>query len=225
MFEELTARSADLLGQAMPLELPPDYASAQARKISFSADFYAAEFGECRSVYIASDKIEIFNLFFFPKESIFLPVYAMEFVRMGEKMIVAVIDVAGNPDSPNSRQLAKDIIWPYREANAHLPQGDDPPTWYQECRSGCDFFVRPNGREQMQELIVLHYQIFGEYLATVRTAADSANGRADLYPSEHDTWQQAYKTHHADNSPGLPFLNRTFGEDWTQCMLRQHLFA
>lgn len=206
----------------VPIELSAKFQSAQKRNINFSAAFYSTKLGELRSVYIHSIKIEIFNLFFFPYDEFRAPIYAMEFVRMGERMVVAVLDVVGNPSLLESQDIAKNIISLHRQCNAHLPQAEDPPQWYQECRSGFDFFVRPERPEQMLELIRLHYVILEDYLDALALITDMVSMDQCIQTS---SWQKNYKNHHADNSPGLPFLNRTFGPDWTCSLLREHLFA
>lgn len=215
-------RSADFVPEKSLIALAPEFSDVRVKTISFASRFYRCPWGEQRSVYIHSPKIEIFNLFFFPNDKNASPVYAMEFVRMVNRMVVAVIDVVGNPEDQNSQSFAAGIIRPHREHCADIAQGDDPPEWFQECRSGSDFFVRPSNLEQMITLKEAHFAILESYLAaradwpTAEIADDSQTG---------ENWQAQYKSHHAANSPGLPFLNRTFGEDWTHAFLHNYLFA
>lgn len=219
LFGDMMEKSSSCVTGSRALHLPSEFSEASAKKISFQAKFYGCSYGQLRSVYIQSPKVEIFNLFFFPKDENESPVYAMEFVRMGVRMIVAVIDVVGDPDKSSAASYATSIIAPHRERYSSIPQGDDPPEWFQECRSGCDFFVRPSGVDQMLALEKAHYAVFSSYIQTRAEWPNSDRIATGV------TWQARYKSHHAANSPGLPFLNRTFGEDWTQEFLHQHLFS
>jgi len=217
--------SRKLLADSSPISIPDTYAAVSHRAIHFSAHFYKHTLGEMRAVYIVGPKIEIINLFFFPTPTEMAPIYAMEFVQMGRRAVVGVIDVVSDPAQLTAVEEARSIIEPIRFNYKELKQGEDPPDWFQECRSGSDFFVRPEGAAQLTQLRAAHFQVFENYLDRLGNHA----ARADSSPSGGErsarNWQSNYKAHHAENSPGLPFLNRTFGEEWAQVFLNQYLFA
>lgn len=223
LFGKIIRESSDQLSDHSPVRLPAEYASNQKGPIRFTAHFYRHASGEMRAVYIEGPKIEIVNLFYFPEAVEDWPIYAMEFVQMGRRAVVGVIDVAGNEAQSKATNEATSIIRPIRERYPDLVQGDDPPGWFQECRSGNDFFVRPEGSTQLNRLCEAHLEVFERYCAVLRT--QSVNVPATPPEESAGGWQARYKAHHATNSPGLPFLNRTFGEDWAQTFLHEHLFA
>ncbi len=220
LFSSMMEESVTAFGSGAPIALPQEFSDCKVRNINFCSRFFQMEAGQLRSVYIESPKLEIFNLFFFPLDNNG-PVYAMEFVRMGERMIVAVIDVAANPAIPQAMEQAAWIIRPHRESYPKLAQASDPPEWFEECRSGNDFFVRPDSIDAMQMLKHIHYEVLGTYSEFVQRV----HGLKPLGDDLSGSWQASYKSHHAANSPGLPFLTRTFGDSWTNTYLNDHLFA
>jgi len=57
--------------------------------------FQVDDKGEVRCARIVSPKIDIVTIFFYPYLSWRLPLYAMEFVLLGKKPVVAVMDMQG----------------------------------------------------------------------------------------------------------------------------------
>ncbi|MCH8475120.1 MAG: hypothetical protein LAT55_07825 [Opitutales bacterium] len=187
----------------------------------FRSDFYRiGAQGDFRGVHIFSPVIEIVNLFFFPNHSLRLPVFAMEFVRIGPRGVVGVIDCKGHDDDQSSQKIARSILGAAHRTFPHLTNGEDPPAWYAEARSGDDFFVRPESLAEFQELIRCHHFVWQQYAGH----ASDASPEKKASP-ERSNFLRYYKDHHRDNSPGIPFLNRVFGEDWTATFLRDHLFS
>ena len=200
---------------------PRAFRRVQAKKVELRAsrhDFRRV--AELRAVEIVSPRLAIVNLFAYPAEPSRLPVFAMEFVRFGGRGIVAVIDLkwvgAGAADpSPWSREL----MHAARVAYPDLPYGDDPPGWYQECRSGDDFFLRPANREAFGTVLRVYEHVWEGYARQLEALAEPVSRPLP------DAAVTAYKEHHRDNSPGLPFLTKTFGAAWTQRFLHEYYFA
>ncbi len=177
------------------------------------------DWGEVRGVYIVSAKIEVVSLFFFPNPACALPVYAMEFVVISQRPLVGVIDMLCLDNHPMLRAQVSTLL---RQAHRDFPftPAEDPPTWYEECRSGLDFFVRPPDLQTLQNLHSAHTQLWAHFMqffiATPATATDAI---------AHHNALQVYKRHHCDNSPGVPLLQQSFGKAWTQRFLHDGLFA
>ena len=116
-------------------------------------------------------------MFLWPSPTRDAPVYAMEFVVFGPKPIVAVIDAVGLA-GPHAAKMSQDAL-----TAAHmrfvLPQADDPPPWYQDCRSGHDFFVRPTP-EQMPTLGEAHHAVFDAVLGALLEAPGCARPEQHL---------------------------------------------
>ncbi|MEM7789852.1 MAG: hypothetical protein AAF546_00490 [Verrucomicrobiota bacterium] len=204
-----------------PVDLPSDVELRKKGPITFQTKFYTSSYGDIRCVHISSPRIEIINFFFFPHPAIALPVYAMEFVVFGKKPIVAVIDLKGLAADPQLKENCTQIM---RLAHAHFPEltmATDPPGWFSECRSGEDFFSRPQQLHTMLSAKQAH-----EFVCS---CLYDIMPKANLYSGDdavkHAEAIRFYKDHHRENSPGLPFLNRTFGEEWTEHFLKNYLFS
>lgn len=192
----------------------------ESGSIQFQARFFDSLFGELRSVHIFGPKIQIINMFFFPHYEKELPVYAMEMVLYGKKPIVAVMDLIGMPCTPKASEDAHRVLMKAHEKYPNLHNADDPPNWFTECRSGNDFFIRPKSTEEITNLLSVHNDIWKSLLSLLQGC--SLTNKNDLFPFSREV--QNYKDHHRENSPGLKFLNRSFGEEWTNAFLKQHLF-
>lgn len=203
------------------VDLPAAYAQPVCERMTLHARFSTwPAHGVFRSVYITNGKVEIVNIFFFPQPEIDAPIYAMEFVRFGPKGVVGVIDIAPDGISPESATAGRELLIRSHQAHPLLVNGDDPPAWYEECRSGDDFFVRPDSPLAFLELCEAHQSLWQEYVSLV-AAAPVLGGDSR---KRHAQAIAAYMDHHRLNSPGLPLLHRTFGEDWTDHFLRHYLF-
>lgn len=170
-----------------------------------------------RAVYLRSNRIEIINMFLFPTTNVVLPIYAMEFVKMGARGIVAVIDapILSTLDKGNIRQQMIEA----KNAFPHLSYSEEYPDWYSECRSGYDIFVRPAHIDEFKDLCLLARQT----LQFILSLTPSPHPQAMM--SATTTFVQNYKDHHRQHSPGLPLLNRHFGHSFTNDFLRNSLFA
>lgn len=209
-----------------PIALPDGYAKAQRDEkqgvLELANRFQRiGDWGEARSVLITAPKIRIVNLFFFPAPEWDLPLYAMNFVVLGPRPLAAVLDavclVPGMTSAPrvNERWRAA------RMRHQRIPPAEDMPDWYRECRSGHDFFVRPTDEAMLEELSRLHLELWRDFL----TYLPEAPSLPDHLAITHRTQLKSYKDHHRDNSPGLPLLRRSFGEEWTRRYLTEILFA
>lgn len=191
------------------------YAAHQARGVTHRARrLRVADAGEVRVVHLVSDRAEILNAFAYPDPDRAAPTLALEFVRFGGRIVVAVIDLPwlapGGPP-PDWVSSWRDLWAQF----ADLPPADDPPEWFLDCRSGAELFSRPKSPGALASL----------HLATglsweCWTAATFAAARMEpAHAAAHAASQQHYRDHHREHSPGRPFLVRTFGEEWTEGFL------
>ncbi len=200
--------------EAVPLALPAEHAAREASGVRHAARSLALPGrAEIRAVHLAGPRAEVLNLFLFPRVA--APVFAMEFVAFGKKPVVAVIDAKGH--EPAGRALAARVLRAAHGRHPDLPRGDDAPAWFEECRSGDDFFVRPADFGQFSLLTAILHEVWTELLHAL-PHAPAASAADDLSV-------QAYKDHHRTHSPGRPFLHRTFGAEWTETFMDEFLFA
>jgi hypothetical protein len=209
---------ADLLAalpsETIELPLSPAHAARDALGVRHAAHARLLPGrAEIRAVHLAGPRAEVLNLFLFP--SVAAPIFAMEFVAFGKKPVVAVIDAKGH--EPAGRALAARVLRAAHARHPDLPRGDDAPAWFEECRSGDDFFVRPSDLGQFTVLTSILHQVWRELLAALPAAGPATPEDAEAV--------QSYKDHHRAHSPGRPFLHRTFGEAWTEDFMVRCLFA
>lgn len=205
--------------------LPPEYAEVQREEkqgwLTLKNRFISIkDLGEMRCVRIAAPKIDIITVFFFPIPYLQLPVFGMEFVVLGERPIVGVIDAPCLMPKMTCSTNLQALMQSTHEQFPDLVQADDPPEWYAECRSGMDFFVRPRTLADLRDLALAHLQIWNGVVELFHFPLPLFDAEAEEYANHI----QAYKDHHRINSPGLRLMNRSFGEAWTRQYLTGYLF-
>ena len=200
----------------VPKPLPETFARIERDEVDgvlvLETQFIAvADLGEVRLVHIHAPKINVLTLFFFPGSRWQLPVYCMELVVFSAQPIVALLDTACVMPMACS-QTVQQFMAAAHLAHPHLRQSDDTPDWFEQCRSGQDFFIRPKNDDEMTELSDLHLALISEpFKALLQEAALFNQQDAD----EHQRCLDNYKNHHRIHAPGLRLMNRSFGEQWT----------
>lgn len=213
LWQESLARAATVK-DSHPIALDPAYARATRDALVLETAFWQhGSHAQTRSVYIHAPKIEILNIFVFPEPDWAGPLYAMEFVALGGKPIVAVLEVLALSDHPPLKTSVEQWLT-HAHQLAPMANDDAPPPWYQACRSGRDFFVRPARMADFAPLAQAHRVLWESVLAYVPTPT---HGQAKKL--------REYQQHHAENSPGRVLLAKSFGEDWTEYFLRNILFG
>jgi hypothetical protein len=176
--------------------------------------------GELRIASIESPKIHVVTCFVYPHPALALPLYAIELVELGTRPIVAVLDLASAPGDP-AMAWAHAVLDQAHEESPDLVNADDAPHWYASCRSGRDFFLRPVDSTQTDRVGQIHQVLLTRFLQAIHGVGTRA-------PAEQQIWSvfaANYKAHHARHSPGLPLMQRSFGEDWTTRYLKTCFFA
>ena len=203
--------------------LAPDLASAEkslpSGTLSCQAQSWLSSSAELRVVMLESPKIQVISCFVYPHADVALPLYAMELVQLGAKPIVAVLDAVAPTQDP-ALSIANSWLNQAHGAHADLANADDPPLWFQQCRSGVDFFVRPSDQAQWQSMGLLHIRLLTSYLQALATAAP----RSAVAAAEFERFTRHYKDHHAEHSPGLPLMHKSFGPQWTERFMQQCFF-
>lgn len=206
---------------AADLSLPPELAQRTEGKTLLQSRRATGPKLDVRSVYIASPRIEIINIFLYPEPQIAAPLYAMEFVTFGKKPVVAVIDLCALCENNRAIETSKTCLERAHQDFPMLAYAEDPPAWYLECRSGNDFFIRPEKIEDFANLAACHQQVFASLLEEL----PHAETLSEAETLAHSAALRSYKDHHRENSPGLRFLHQTFGPEWTERLMREVLFV
>lgn len=173
------------------------------------------EVWDLRTVHIVSPKIEVLTCFLFPAPDRALPVYGMELVMLGRRPVIGVADLV---DLDAGGRVGRDLL---ADAHAHfpdLPTSNDMPQWFDDCRSGGEFFMRPDEVTDLDALAAVHHHLVAGVLA-LPTGTQAAD------PQAHGAAIADYKRHHRIHSPGLPLMHSLFGADWTDRYMDAHLFA
>ncbi len=174
---------------------------------------------DIRTVRLFSPKVDVFTCFAYPDPATVRPVYAMEFVQIAGKPIVAVLDLLLLIPNDAIESHLDDVMTRARRNYAGANSGD-APDWFKSCRSGRDIFVRPLDVGEFAAFERMHEEIFqhvcGLYVATAPLGVDDA--------ALHAARINDYKHHHCANSPGLPIMEKTFGAEWTRCFMNDWVF-
>jgi hypothetical protein len=182
-------------------------------------DAFRIGLSDIRIVRLFSNKIDVFTCFAYPDPASIAPTYAMEFVLIGGKPVVAVIDLLLlTPCAATASQL--DAAMHHARRAYSAPNHEPVPDWYGHCRSGRDIFSRPHNVAEFAKLEHIHLELFEQvchwFARHTLPLAQSAQA--------HCANLDAYKSHHCINSPGLPIMERTFGATWTQNFMQDWVF-
>ena len=206
------------------IALPQAFAyreSAQRQLVLVSRFFKLNSIGEFRGVSIVSPKVAIVAQFLFPEPEQDLPVYAMEFVAIGGKPVVGMMDLKAMLSASAAARDATSILTGAHRQFPDVKYAEDAPDWYRACCSGLDFFVRPNQLSDFLVLSEIHRYILEGLTASINSAKQI--DRTDQ--AIHSTALRDYKYHHRINAPGIPLMHRTFGERWTADFMEGYLYA
>ncbi|MEM9302162.1 MAG: hypothetical protein AAGE01_08635 [Pseudomonadota bacterium] len=188
-----------------------------------TAHWTASAHGDMRWVRLRSPKIDIVSVFFYPHAHRSLPLYAMEFVLLGKRPIVAVMDLVAPRADADARITAARILQTAHSRHPEQLNHPDAPSWFEDCRSGNDFFLRPAGEGLAAFAAAdgIHAALWTDLLDAIAGGTPAAAGLA----AERAAFVADYKAHHRANSPGLPLLHKSFGQDWTDDFLANGFFG
>ncbi len=191
------------------------YASGRAELASGAVDlcyarYEGADGSDIRFMHMQSAKVDVQTLFVYPNPATDAAVFAAETVSLGRRPTILVMDMPVLSPGDTSRKVQFYLAMKSAALRHGVINTDDVPEWYQDCRTGSDVFVRPTAPEQgiafsacLADMVNLHAHSWG-----------GINSRACDSPAGHQAAVQAYKTHHAEHSPGVPLMTRCFGPAW-----------
>jgi hypothetical protein len=181
--------------------------------------FILEQIGEVRHVTIYSEKINVFNLTFYPDAKSNLPVYATEFVILSDKPVVAVIDAKCLLDTPLSNNVRTILNSARKELEFNVNECDS--NWFEQSKSGYEIFIRPQSVHQLSTLFDTHLHVWKNIIQLFENKQVAIQETIDIHKAKIN----AYKQHHLTNYPGIPLLRRSFGAEWTTTYLEQFLFS
>ncbi|MEQ1543448.1 hypothetical protein [Methyloglobulus sp.] len=209
-----------------PIDLPQRFSKIERKEqdgvLTLENHFFrVGDVGQLRIAYTHAPKINIIAVFFFPQCRCQLPVYSMEFVMLGQKPIIALMDMVCLIQHMPISTIVKDFMDSAHSAYPEFNQEEVFPQWFEECRSGDEFFIRPRDMSEFSMLGKIHALLI-ENLAKLFQHVEIFDKDTTTL---HKTYLDDYKKHHKINSPGLRLMNRSFGESWTEEYLTAYLFA
>ncbi|MGQ9897553.1 MAG: hypothetical protein ACUVR8_08385 [Acidobacteriota bacterium] len=149
-----------------------------------------------------------------------LPVFACEWVILGDRAHVLVLDVECIGEADQLRERVRAALMPLHACYAAaLPAPDELPSWFVEIKEAWALFTSG----ELARLSAMK-QAFEAYLhVTAETLYRPALAGAQAGP-EHPA-VSAYKQHHAAHSPGYALLAPKAGEAWARAFLWEWHFG
>jgi hypothetical protein len=211
--------TADLLKPftPRPRKVPAEFArrdaSVPGTLLQFH-DWVLPGAGELRCTEIFGPRAQIFNLMIFPNGGASPWIFASEIVVFGGGVRIAVIDIQ-RPD-----RVADDLpeahllrLQPLRQV---LTNVEDLPAWAHAHFTAWSVVHRSSTLEALPAILQAYRTHLDVWCDLQREESSS------LPEAEHVA---DYKSHHASNSPGVPFLSKLFGADWTKQFLHGHMYG
>ncbi|QUV99538.1 hypothetical protein J8C02_08935 [Chloracidobacterium sp. MS 40/45] len=220
------ARLGDLAWQreARPAAFRQAVFGEGAKRLWVTADGWHLAGGRMCARYarIQTALADVATLMVYPTASPdWLPVFACEWVMLGDRAHVLVLDVeCVGEEADRLRERTRSALMPLhaRYADA-LPAPDDLPPWFAGIREDWALFTSGDLTRLavMQQAFEAYLQATAENLYRPGLAGAQAGG-------EHPA-VTAYKQHHAAHSPGYALLAPKAGEDWTRAFLWEWHFG
>ncbi len=205
------------------IDSPEVYASRTCKSgktaLSFH-DIYVTGVGTLRSTLISGTNASIFNVMIFPDPENEQLIFASEIVCMGPHIHVAVVDI--QPAEPGSTLPAelKGALEDKHSQVEDLQFKEEWPEWCKDYFTDRCFFGKRLSLDNLSDIESLYENYLSVYLSHMKVG-DDAQG----YTTQGSDHVRKYKDHHIENSPGLMYLGRLFGEEWTSKFLREGMYA
>lgn len=201
-----------------PLPVPPEFAVRESANGKATLRFYdiaIRDIGRLRFTDIRGGTTEIFSAMLFPHDATRLPIFASEFVIFGKLVRAAVIDMQMLGERSTALHAA---LTGLAQRYATLTATGPLPAW-------CESYFNPEavfvlgGREDALDGLDAAYRDYAAQFAALACTHPSG----DVLSGQ--TAMRAYKDHHIAHTPGLPYLERMFGIEWTARFLRDGMYA
>lgn len=215
-----------------PLKFVPEARPAEFRSRVFGegpkmtkveSEGWVEEHGRLNAKFsrIQSAIADIATIMIYPTASPeILPIFAAEWVVIGEKCHALILDVETAGNQPNLRSKMEETYLHLGEKwRKIIPENRDRPEWFNEIATPWAVY----GSAPLKILPDVE-KAFSEYLqSTVRDYYLPYLDTAAAGPDHPDV--KAYKQHHFENSPGRPLLKAKAGASWTDDFLANWHFG
>jgi hypothetical protein len=149
-----------------------------------------------------------------------LPIFACEWVVVGERAHVLVLDVEFAGEATGLRERLRPVLTPLHETfSPTFPLNRDLPEWFTEIRE--DWAIYSSGDVAALARI---REAATAYLKATIDVAYRPNLPVALAGPDHSA-VAAYKHHHAEHSPGFALMVPKAGEEWTTEFLHRWHFG
>lgn len=184
--------------------------------------------GQARWCGIASAKVEIFSFLVFPADADRLCVFASEFVRFGDSIRAAVVDLQylGGDDGVRAETAAalRRAAAGGASGHARFVKASPYPEWCLPHFTDLALFTLEAGVSDLPVLVGGFEAYLREWAGLARSAAMAGGADWGLGAGGRNALAD-YKEHHRRSTPGGTFLRRTFGEEWTESFLADGMYA
>ena len=200
--------------------VPADLARRQSPDGATVLEFIDARamgLGDLRATLIHGPRAEIFNVMLYPADALALPILAAEIVAFGPRIHVAVADLQAARPGPVALRASQEME-SLAPLIAALPDGGDRPAWCDAYFTPGALFTRPGATPCHDALLEAYSRVVGCF------AAWAAREHPSQCAPRGQQGVDEYKLHHIENSPGLTYLGRMFGAEWTTRFLHQGMY-
>lgn len=210
-----------------PEDRPAEFREAEfgedAKLLRVTADGYRLADGKLclRAARIQTVAADVATVMVYPTaDPARLPIFACEWVVVGDRAHVLVLDVEFAGDRPALRDGLRPVLKPlFDEIVPFFPANRDLPAWFTEIREEWAIFSSGDlaGLDRIRAAARAYLKATIEHAYRPNLPASVAG------PDHPDV--AAYKHHHAVNSPGFALMVPKAGAEWTDRFLNRWHFG
>jgi len=227
-FIEGRLESLDCTPRPVPAEFAQRAGEGRLATTVIRGQAWSSPLLDVRCSSILGSTVEILNLLAFPRRPWAEPIFASQLVLFGGRPWVVVADVepAWGDDAERTTRLLAGLR-PCAASVSDLPGAGEIPEWARGIFTPYAFFSRPDDPKLIGRVAEGYRTYWNAYEQLwIRPAAESVDDgdSAAIRESCHMRLAE-YKEHHIQHSPGLAYLGRVFGEEWTRSFLAKFMYA
>jgi hypothetical protein len=171
---------------------------------------------QIRALHIINRKAEVILIMGYPLNAAQIPVLAVEYVAFQGKPYVAVTDLQWvHSNETLSRELKETLQENYTRYSQQLSLDHSPPDWASYFSPVC-LYSRPQQSTELIPLIAA-FKAYWHDWSTHFLCRE--NNQANASEALH-----LYQQHHVSHSPGKPFMNTLFGQEWTTRYMEMFIY-